>query len=101
MAASVAASGSSGYSSASGLTGPTPVSFASCAYEYMYGSSDSLSLRYLRLMEVYGSPWRKGCLSLAAHPSIVIIAGRKDFHSRSRVYVWGLPPKMPSTSLVV
>lgn len=34
----------------------------------------------------------------APQPDMVMKAGVKAFHWRSRVYVLGLPPKMPSTS---
>ena len=45
----------------------------------------SRSLRYLRLIEVYGSPYAHGCLKAGvAQPDIVMNAGLNTFHCMSR-----------------
>lgn len=99
LASAPSVAGSSGYSSESGRTGPTPVFVASLDSVYMYGSSRSFSWRYFRLMEVYGSPSSQGCWSCGflvvrslAQPSIVMMAGRNAFHWRSRAYIFGSWP---------
>jgi hypothetical protein len=75
------------------------VSVASRESVYAYGVMRIFSLRYLRLIDVNGSPKVHGCLSgLAAHPDITIVVVISALNWRSRTYVSALPPKMPSTS---
>ncbi len=99
------ATGSSGYSRTMARVLGTPLSWATRLIVYRYGINRILSCRYLRLMDRYGSAKRQGCLSwypadgpVAPQPDMVMKAGVKAFHCRSRVYVCGLPPKMPSMS---
>ena len=54
-------------------------------------------------VEVYGSPKIHGCFMLLVcfdQPLMIIHAGVRAFHWRSRTCVCALPPKMPSTSPV-
>ena len=80
-------------------TGGTPVSVASRDSVYVYGVMRIFSLRYLRLIERYGSPYVHGCLSgFEAQPDITIVVVIIVLNWRSRTYVSGEPPKMPSIS---